>query len=560
MLLSGQNLARAADLFVDVTKAAGLTTRHENGFSEQQRLMETMCGGAGWIDYDGDGRFDIYIVQGHSQSDRAAEPGDTANVLWRNLGEGRFADVTEAAGVGDRSFGTGLAVGDYDNDGDSDLYVTNFRGNVLYRNEGDGRFRDVSKEAGVAGKLWSASAAFLDVNRDGLLDIYVANYVYYDAARARPCTGNPKKIPSYCHPNVFDGAPDSLYINRGSGRFEDVSRQAGIALSGRILSKGLGVLPSDYDGDGDVDIFVANDSVANFLWRNLGDGRFEDAALEAGVALNSNGEAEACMGIDSGDVNGDGRLDYFITNFADETDTLYLGEGDGFLFDGTHRSGLAGPTFAPLGFGTRLVDIDLDGHVDIYVARGHVEDSARAYPDRPPTFRQTDQLFLGDGHGKFRDVSKSSGAWFQEKHVGRALAGADYDNDGDIDFFVLNSGGPCVLLRNTTVDEKAPSWVGLSLEGNGPSPRDAYGAQVTVTRGGGGRVVAEVQSARSYQAANDPRLVFGLGSSKAPLARVEVRWPDGLREEFRDLASGRYHEIVRGKGRALRALRETLPR
>jgi hypothetical protein len=536
----------AEEVFVDVTRRAGIQFIHVNGATGKKYLPESMIGGAGWIDYDGDGHLDLYLVQGHGDSERAAWPGRESNVLYRNRGNGTFEEVTEKARAGDRGYGSGVAVGDIDNDGHSDLYVTNFGRNVLYRNNGDGTFSDITDAAGVGCTLWSASAAFADIDGDGLLDLYVANYLYYDPAIHKACTGNPKKIPGYCHPNKYDGAPDVLYLNRGGGRFEDISKQAGIAVSGRILSKGLGVLPTDFDLDGDIDFFVANDSVPNFLWRNLGGGRFEDAALEAGVALDSSGRSQACMGIDGGDVNGDGHFDYFITNFSEETDVLYLGEGDGFFADGTHRSGLAEPTFVPLGFGTKFFDYDLDGDLDIYKGCGHILDNVELlHPGTKLRYGQPDQLFANDGKGSFQDVSLASGKWFQEALVARAAAFADFDGDGDVDLFVVNCGQRGVLLENRSADSRRHHWLGLELRGTAPSNRDAYGSIVRV-EAGGKVMVMEVRSAASYLAANDPRLVIGLGISAAPVKRVSVRWPDGLEEEFRELAPDRYHRLVRG--------------
>ena len=541
--------ARGEDVFVDVSKTVGLNVRHVNGARGAKLLPETINGGAGWLDYDGDGHLDLYLVQGHGDSTRAYAPGDTGNRLFRNTGKGRFVDVTDLAGVGDRNYGSALAVGDIDNDGDTDLYVTNFGRNVLYINNGNGTFSDGTAASGTGTPFWSSSACFADINGDGLLDLYVANYLLYDSRVHKACSSSQKQTPSYCHPNKYDGAPDSLYLNRGGGRFEDISRAAGIAVRGRILSKGLGVLPTDFDSDGDIDFLVANDSVPNFLWRNLGGGKFEDAALEAGVALNTTGSPEACMGVDGGDVNGDGLQDYFLTNFSEETDTLFFGEGDGFFDDNTLRSGLGKPTFDPLGFGTRLFDYDLDGDLDIYVTRGHILDNLETLP--PGTrlrYAQPDHLFQNDGKGRFTDVSESSGSWFKKKLVGRAVATADYDSDGDLDLFIVNSGQECTLLENRA--ERKGSWIGIRLQGTPPCSRDAAGSLITLKTGAGVRRV-EVRSTQSYMAAGDSRVILSLdkGATKAP--PVEVRWSDGLRELFNNLQAERYHLLVRGKGEIL---------
>ena len=541
--------ARGEDVFVDVSKTVGLNVRHVNGARGAKLLPETINGGAGWLDYDGDGHLDLYLVQGHGDSTRAYAPGDTGNRLFRNTGKGRFVDVTDQAGVGDRNYGSALAVGDIDNDGDTDLYVTNFGRNVLYINNGNGTFSDGTAASGTGTPFWSSSACFADINGDGLLDLYVANYLLYDSRVHKACSSSRKQTPSYCHPNKYDGAPDSLYLNRGGGRFEDISRAAGIAVRGRILSKGLGVLPTDFDSDGDIDFLVANDSVPNFLWRNLGGGKFEDAALEAGVALNTTGSPEACMGVDGGDVNGDGLQDYFLTNFSEETDTLFFGEGDGFFDDNTLRSGLGKPTFDPLGFGTRLFDYDLDGDLDIYVTRGHILDNLETlHPGTRLRYAQPDHLFQNDGKGRFTDVSESSGSWFKKKLVGRAVATADYDSDGDLDLFIVNSGQECALLENRA--ERKGSWIGIRLQGTPPCSRDATGSLITLKTGAGVRRV-EVRSTQSYMAAGDSRVTLSLdkGATKAP--PVEVRWSDGLRERFNNLQAERYHLLVRGKGEIL---------
>ena len=540
--------ARAAETYVDVTAKAGiefqLVTGKEKGL---KHLYESMIGGAGWLDYDGDGWLDLYIVQGHDDVEKAFEPGRQGNRLFRNLEGRRFEDVTERAGVGDKHYGAGLAVGDFDNDGDVDLYVTNYGPNVLYRNNGNGTFTNITAEAGVESPDWSASAAFLDVNDDGQLDLYVTSYLYYDPRKHKACTGNPKKIPGYCHPNKFDGIADRLFLNLGGGRFQDVSKAAGVSVRGRILSKGLGVLPTDFDGDGRMDIFVANDSVPNFLWRNVGGVKFEDAGLESGLALNAQSRSEACMGVDGGDLNGDGLHDYMVINFAEETDTIYLNEGDGFFQDATVRCGLSRSTFLPLGFGLGFVDYDLDGDLDLYIARGHILDNVKQLrPGTKESYAQPDQLLENNGKAHFKDVSATSGGWFRRQHVGRAAAFGDYDNDGDQDIFVVNIDAPAVLLEG-----RPPSgnhWVGLHCRAVGPSNLDAYGAQLALKVSGREiPVPLEIRTSASYLAANDPRRTVGLGPSGRP-EWVRVRWPSGRVELFRDLQIDTYNSIVEGRG------------
>ncbi len=537
-----------AEIFVDVTDKASIQFVHVNGATGLHHLYETMVGGGGWIDYDGDGLLDLYLVQAHDDSAKAFLPGKQANVLYRNRGNGTFEDVTERAGVGDRHYGAGLAVGDIDNDGDSDLYVTNYGPNVLYLNNGNGTFTDITETAGVACPLWSSSAAFADINNDGLLDLYVANYLYYDPRVHKACTGNAKKIPGYCHPNKFDGAPDALFLNRGGGRFEDISKSSGVAVTGRIRSKGLGVLPTDFDGNGLIDFFVANDSVPNFLWRNLGGGKFEDAALEAGVALNSSGQPTAAMGVDGGDVNGDGNIDYMVINFSQEVDSLFLGEGGGFFTESSAKCGIAEVTYNPLGFGMKLFDYDLDGDLDIYIARGHILDNVEIlHPGSGNHYAQTDQLLENDGLGHFRDISSTSGAWFKTAMVGRAAAFADYDNDGDIDILVVNVGQRCILLENRA--NTGNHWVGLDLRASGPSNRDAYGARVEAKLSGRTALMPiEIRTTASYLASNDRRQVIGLGKD-GKLEWIRVRWPDGLVETFEGLKVDAYNIVTRGTGR-----------
>ncbi len=537
-----------AETLVDRTAASGIRFQLVTGAKAGlKHLYETMIGGAGWFDYDGDGRLDLYLVQGHDDSARGYAAGRQGNVLYRNLGDGKFRDVTAQAGVGSRLYGSGLAVGDIDNDGDIDLYVTNYGPNVLYVNNGDGTFTDATVKSGTLSPLWSTGAAFADINGDGLLDLYVSSYLYYDPRVHKACTGNPKKIPGYCHPNKFDGAPDSLYLNLGGARFKDISKAARVAVSGRILSKGLGVLPTDYNRDGRVDFLIANDSVPNFLWRNLGQNQFEDVALEAGVALNASAQAEACMGVDGGDINGDGLIDYIVTNFSEETDTIYTAEGDGFFADGSARAGLAELTYLPLGFGVKLFDFDLDGDLDLYIARGHILDNVEGLnPGTQLSYKQSDQLLENDGAGKFRDISLASSSWFKVKAVGRGAAFADYDNDGDVDIFVVNGDVPSVLLENRC--PRAGPWIGIECEGGGPCNRNAYGAYVELKISTREKPIPlEIRTSASYLAANDHREVMGLGQNGVP-EWARVRWPDGLTERFRALEPNRYNKLVRGRG------------
>ena len=524
-------------VFIDMLPRSGIDFVHENGARGERHMPEITVGGAGWIDHDGDGLYDIYLVNGNLHSDRGGR-GRARNRLYRNLGDGRFMDVTDAAGVGDRGYGAGLAVGDYDNDGRSDLYVTNYGRNVLYHNEGGGRFRDVTAEAGVAGGGWSSSAAFLDVNGDGLLDLYVCRYVDYDPSVK--CTSG--DFSTYCSPKEFAGLPDLLYRNRGDGTFEDVSLSAGIAVAGPTEGKSLGVVVLDHDDDGDPDIYVACDQVRNLLFRNNGDGTFQEVGLLAGVAYSRDGASQAGMGVDSGDVDLDGRADLVVTNFADETNALYLSEGRGLFTEVNVELGLGGPTLEPLGFGVLLLDHDLDADLDLYVANGHVLDNVG---DMKPgrTFPQPDQLLENREGRRFVDISNAAGEWFQRATVSRAAASCDFDNDGREDVLVLNVAARPALLRN---GGRGGHWIAFHLRGR-RSNRDGYGARVKlVARRGGSPFtrIRECRSARSYAAACDPRVRFGLGAGDVTVERVEVRWPSGTRQVLREPAADRYHSLV----------------
>lgn len=540
---------RASDPLVDISREAGLRFRHVAGVEQGHRyLVETMGGGAGWIDFDGDGWWDIYIVQSHSDVSNAASAGEQHNVLYRNRGDGTYEEVSVRAGVADRHYGSGLAVGDVDNDGDADLYVTNFGRNSFYLNRGDGTFEDRSESCGAASPLWGTSACFADFDGDGFLDLYVANYLEYQTDPRFICKGNRLKRPDYCHPNRFPGAPDRIYRGDGRGGFEDRTATAGVGQAGMFEGKGLGVLPTDIDRDGDFDILVANDSVPNQVWRNLGDFRFEEIALELGIALNPDGKALAGMGVDAGDVDRDGLLDYTITNFAKESNTLFLGHESGFFLEGGAIRGIAGPSYLPLAFGTTFFDLELDGDLDLYVACGHVSSLIEElYPGSGEIRLQPDMLYLNDGAGKFSEVSKRSGAWFQKRFLGRAVARADHDNDGDLDLLVANVEGPAVLLENRS-ERSGHHWLGLHLRGDGQKVnRDAIGARVIVRPLQGKAQVFERQSSGSYLASHDPRILVGLGASRG-VREVEVLWPDGKRELFRDLEVDGYREIVYGQG------------
>ena len=455
--------------FIDVTAEAGIAFKHINGASDRKFYLETMGSGAVFFDYDNDGDLDLYIVNG-GPLPGFETPSPPTNNLYQNNGDGTFTDVTATAGVGDTGYGMGCVAADYDNDGDSDLYLTNFGENLLYRNEADGTFTDATTHAGVGnGQKWSSSCAFVDYNHDGNLDLYVVNYLDYDIAKDQDWY-DPRGRRIYSNPQVYEGVSDTLYRNNGNGTFTDVTRQAGVYNSN---GKGLGVTCGDYDNDGRIDIYVANDTTPNFLYRNVGDGRFVDIGPFAGAAYNEHGVAEGGMGVDFGDYNNDGALDIFVTNFSNETNTLYHNTGGGALIDFTNVAGLAEASFLKLAFGTKFFDANNDGALDLFVANGHL------YPTESDAleYAQTDQLFLNTGEETFVDASEQSGEYFSIKKVGRGATFGDYDNDGDTDIFVVNLNQGGVLLRNEGGNKH--NWLMIKTVGV-KSNRDGIGTRVEV--------------------------------------------------------------------------------
>jgi hypothetical protein len=487
----------------------GLDFEHYNGFSGEYYYIETFGPGSAFLDYDGDGWQDIYLVNGTYLKGLAPDPLP-ANQLYRNLGDGTFA--RQDAGAADLGYGMGAAVADYDNDGDPDLYVTNFGPNALYRNDG-GRFADATGETGTGDQRWGTSCAFLDYDNDGDLDLFATNYVDFDLDRNVVCKEG--KIRTYCRPQAYEPIGDLLYRNDG-GRFVDITREAGIELAGR----GLGVALSDFDWDGDTDIYVANDGTMNFLYENRR-GHFAEIGLLAGTRYNEDGRAEAGMGVDFGDYDNDGHQDIFVTNFGFETNTLYRNSGEGHFADIVGPLGLAEPTYDPLGFGTKFIDYDNDADLDLFVANGHVLD---LMDDIDTTghlsYYQTNQLLRNEAGARFIDVSAQSGASFAVKNVGRGTATADYDNDGDLDLLVNGVADPPRLLRNDGGNQR--HWLLVELVGT--AHRDALGAIVKATFGTSTQI-RERQSGGSYLSAHDPRLHFGLGAAKQ--VDLEIHWPDG---------------------------------
>ena len=534
---------RAQPQFSDQTAAAGITYRNVFGGEEKQYILESHGSGAAFFDHDSDGDLDLYIVNGATFATYRDRSGP-GNALYRNRGDGTFTEITPEAGVGDAGWGSGVAVGDIDNDGRPDLYVTNYGANVLYRNRGGDRFADATQAAGVGGDQYSASAAFFDYDRDGDLDLYVANYVVFDAERlpAKPklCTFF-SGLHVYCGPKGLVGAPDVLYRNEGDGAFTDVTQTSGVATANRYY--GLGVVPTDYDSDGDSDLFVANDETPNVLFQNQGDGTFQDVALIAGVAYNGDGDVEAGMGADFGDYDQDGDPDLYVTHFFTETNTLYRNE-DGVRFsDVTTTAGLAAPTVELLGWGTRFFDYDNDGRLDLFVANGHV------YPQvdqatTGTTYRQPNQLFRNEGDGRFAPVSAGPG--LAQAKVSRGTSFGDYDDDGDIDLFVVELNDAPTLLRND--GGNAGNYLVVQVFGREDN-RDGVGARISLQAGGKPQW-RTVNGAASYLSHSDLRVHFGLGATQA-IDRVEITYPNGSTYAIENVPANKLLVVRQGQGHAL---------
>ncbi len=532
-----------AGWFEDATAAAGIHFRHVSGATGRKYMPETLGSGVCVFDADGDGLQDIYFVQsGRLPGFSADRPPESA--LYRNLGGGRFQDITASAGVGgpDR-YAFGCSAGDVDGDGDRDLYVTAHGPNVLYRNNGNGTFTDVTAAVGVGCPLWSASAGFADADGDGDLDLYVANYVDFDLADNLYCGENRPGWRTVCHPRNFAALPDTFYRNRGDGSFEDATAAAGMTESS---GKGLGVVWGDVDGDGDEDLYVANDDTPNFLWRNRGDGTFEEIGMQAGVALSEDGVPQAGMGTDMADFDNDGKLDLFVTNLSEETNDLYRNLGDGQFAGQTYTSGLGAPSLLDLGFGTFFFDPDADGDLDVFVANGHIIDNIALYNDTI-TFEQPLKIYVNTGDGRFRTLPPADGGGpFAGRYVARGAVPFDADDDGDLDVLVTQNDRPAILLRNRGTGGR--HWVGLTLDGAAPN-RDAIGAVVTL-ESGGVRQMRVARTAFSYLSQGDRRISFGLGD-RTVVDSLVVRWPGrrGFREEFSVPAIDRYLAVRQGEGR-----------
>ncbi len=525
--------------FTDITQQSKLSFQHDAGVDGSYYMPESLGSGAAFFDYNNDGLSDIYLVNAgpHNKPN-----GVIKDRLFLQQKDGTFTDVTEKAGLGDPGYGLGVAAGDIDNDGDLDLYVTNFGHDKLFKNNGNGTFAEITNQGGITNTGWSSSVIFLDYDLDGFLDIYVAKYLEYNPAVH--CTDKAGR-PEYCGPKGFAGLPDVLYHNDRNGSFTDVSVASGIASS---ALKGLGVVSADFSGDSYPDIYVANDGEPNHLWINQRDGTFHDEAMERGAAVNALGQPEASMGVATGDMDGDGDLDLFMTHLREEKNTLYRNLGAVGFQDDSWEAGLAGPSIPFTGFGTGFFDFDNDGDLDIAVANGRIargplliHNESASYWD---PYAESNFLFQNDGAGHFQNVSQRAGAFWSAVENSRSLAFADIDNDGDIDLLVNNCGGPARLYRNETNDKA--HW--LLIRALDPVlKRDAIGATITAEVAGK-KIVRLVAPGYSYLCGNDPRAHFGLGRATS-VDQIRVQWPGGKVETFAGARADQILVLNKGHGK-----------
>jgi len=522
--------------FADVTAQSGVSFRHVST-PEKRYIVESMSGGVALIDYDNDGLLDIYFVNSLTV-DQVRSKGKTRSALYRNRGDWKFEDVTDRAGVGDIGWGMGAAVADYDNDGDEDIYVTCVGPNRLLRNNGDGTFADVTQKAGVSDPRWSAGASFVDYDNDGWLDLFVANYVSFDFNNlpefGKDKTCQFKGVAVQCGPRGLPGDGDSLYRNNRDGTFTDVTKKAGVSDPNGYY--GMGVISSDFDEDGLTDIFVANDSTPNFLYKNNGDGTFKDIGFLSGTALSENGAAQGSMGVTVADYDHDGRLDLFVTNFDDDYNTLYRNEGRNSFSDASYAAKVAAVSLPYVGWGTKFFDYDSDGWADLFVANGHV------YP-QIKTFLQRNFVHRNNRDGTFTEVAEQLGAPFLEKRAARGVAFGDIDNDGDVDLVINNLDGAAQLLRNdggNSNNSVLIKTVGVK------SNRGGVGARVRVVSGD---LVQkdEVRSGDSYISQSDLRLHFGL-EKRTKIDLVEVHWPGGAVDKVTNARVNSLVVVKEGQG------------
>ncbi len=536
---SGFVLASTSIRFTDVAEEAGVTLLNVCGGPRKNYILEVNGNGAAFFDYDNDSDMDLAIVNGSTLED-VRQGNDLLLALYQNSGKSRFNDVTPHSGLQKKGWGMGVCVADYDNDSFQDIYITAYGPNTLFRNKGDGSFQDMTHQAGVGDPRWSTNCAFADYDRDGDVDLYVANYLVFDKEKIPKPGANSlcryMGMDVVCGPRGLEGEPDALYRNNGDGTFTDVTETAGIHDPGYY---GFGVIFSDLDNDGWLDIYVANDSTPNLLFHNNRDGTFSEVALFSGASLSENAKEQASMGVDAGDYNGDGYFDLFVTNFSQDYNTLYQNHGNGIFSDSTSIADLKASSLPYLGWGTGFVDFDNDGLLDIFLANGHL------YPDIDhyalgSTFVQPNQLYRNLGNGRFQEIKLDD---LSIAKSSRGAAFGDYDNDGDLDVAIVNLNDRPTLLRNEV--ENNNHWVTLHLVGT-RSNRDAIGARV-VAETNHGVQVAEVRSGGSYLSHNDSRLHFGLGKANR-IKRLQIRWPSGLLEEFQDLEVDVFFVLTEDQG------------
>ena len=546
-----QDIERSGARFRDVAAETGLRFQHFTGATGKFYLPEIMGSGVALLDYDGDGDLDIFLVQG-----TVLEPGKTAsdarfpppsgwkpgNRLFRNMlketGKLQFVDVTEQAGLSHVGYGMGAAVGDYNNDGYPDLYVTEFGSNILYRNNGNGTFTDVTREAGVEDAGWSASAAFVDYDRDGYLDLYVTHYLDFTVRGNKECL-DPAGERDYCTPSAYKSVLHRLFRNLGNGKFQDVTQAAGIASA---VGPGLGVTCADFNGDGWTDIYATNDGAANLLWLNNGNGTFREAALLSGAAYSADGVARAGMGVTAGDFDGTGNESLFIANLTREGASLFRNNGHAEFTDVAMQVGLHQPTFPYTGFGVQWFDYDNDGRPDLFIANGAVT-IVENLRGTPYPFHQRNLLFHNEG-ARFREASGEAGPAFQLSEVGRGAAFGDVDNDGRIDIVVTNNNGPVRLLLNEMTSSN--HWLEVRLQGV-KCNRDAMGARVAVRWQGQRQLWGRAHTDGSYLSASDVRVHFGLGATPETV-QVLVEWPDGSKEKWDNVRADSLVTLRQGTG------------
>jgi hypothetical protein len=521
-------------VFLDTAKTAGLTLRVISGEPDAKPyLIESIGGGLAVIDYNNDGLMDLYVVNGTTIERARAGKILERSALYRNNGDGTFTDVTAKAGVPNRGWGKGAIAADFNNDGYQDLYIVNYGPNVLYLNNGDDTFRDATAKAGVGDPRWSAAAAAADFDKDGDLDLFVANYLDYDLNNL-PTSGkfcSYQNIPVACGPRGLKGAGDSLYRNNGDGTFTDISLKAGISDPKGYY--GLAASWGDYDNDGDLDLFVANDNTPNYLYRNNGDGTFTDVAIEVGVAFSEDGREQSCMGVEFEDLDNDGWLDLMVTNFSDESNTLYRNTGKGYFIDDSHRAGLVADSWRDLSWGLGFFDFNNDGLKDVFVANGHI------YPevDRAPlniSYKQANKLYLNTGGPKLLNINAQAGPGLRTKKSYRGAVFADFNNDGQIDIAVSALDDIPSLLINQGVS--GHHWLLVRLEGTA-SNRFGVGARITL-KAGGLTQIRELKAGGSYASSNDPRAHFGIGTAKS-IDELTVAWPSGKISKLRDVEPNR---------------------